>query len=286
MLSRGIQYCNLRPPCAFETPQRPAETELTAAESGEKLRNKKICRVTGKDFGSALLLNGDRNLTEQAAIEIFLANAKRQRLASTEQAAIEIFLANQVHPWLELPGSALLLNGERNLERQRVASTEQAAIDFFLAYQVHQWLDLPSLGSLFSTSKPISASIRDTPKKVSYDMTELNAVRLFLCERCYVTGYFMEKYINDFLQRCKTRKIFYEKLGFQVLFEEPFEFVPFYLESGVNSLSIIKFYYNFPEARPYLDTRSRMYLPSLVEQEEMMMMMEEILVERDGLRLN
>ena len=74
----------------------------------------------------------------------------------------------------------------------------------------------------------------------------------FFANNAMKLDFFMEKYINDFLQRCKTRKILYEKLGFQVLFEEPFEFVPFYLESGVNSLSIIKFYYNFPEAPPFL----------------------------------
>ena len=114
----------------------------------------------------------------------------------------------------EVFGSAVLLKGDRNRELQRVASTGQSAIEIVLANEVHQWLDLPSLGSLFCISKAIAALIRDTPKKVSYDMTKLNAVRLFLCERCYETGLFMEEYINDFLRRCKTRKICYEKLGF------------------------------------------------------------------------
>ena len=66
-------------------------------------------------------------------------------------------------------------------------------------------------------------------------------------------GCLAEAYINDFLRHCKTRKICYEKLGFQVSFQEPFEFVPSYFESGVHSVNIIEFYYNLPEAHSYLE---------------------------------
>ena len=150
-------------------------------------------------------------------------------------------------------GSALLLKGDRNHKLQRVASTGQEVIQIFLANEVHQWLDLPSLGLLFCISKAIATLIRDTPKQVACDMTKLNAFRLSLYGRGYETHLFDQAYINDFLRHCKTRKICYEKLGFQVSFQEPFEFVPSYLESGVDSCSIIKFYNNFPEAHPYLE---------------------------------
>ena len=76
----------------------------------------------------------------------------------------------------------------RNRKIQRVASTGQEVIQIFPANEVHQWLDLPSLGSLFCSSKAIATLIRDTPKKVAYDMTKLNEFRLFLCARCYVTS--------------------------------------------------------------------------------------------------
>ena len=147
----------------------------------------------------------------------------------------------------------------RNRKIQRVASTGQEVIQIFPANEVHQWLDLPSLGSLFCSSKAIATLIRDTPKKVAYDMTKLNALRHLLCNKCFEQGCLIEAYINDFLRHCKTRKICYEKLGFQVSFQEPFEFVPSYLESGVDSCSIIKFYYNFPEAHPYLEWDEKVY---------------------------
>ena len=99
--------------------------------------------------------------------------------------------------------------------------------------------------------------IRDTPKKVAYDMTKLNEFRLFLCARCYQTDFRMLSSINDFLRNCNTRKICYENRGFQVSFEDPFGFFPSYLESGINAVSIIAFYSNFPGARPYLETQTR-----------------------------
>ena len=79
----------------------------------------------------------------------------------------------------------------RNRKIQRVASTGQEVIQIFPANEVHQWLDLPSLDSTFCISRAIAILIRDTPKKVSYDMTKLNEFdefRLFLCARCYVTS--------------------------------------------------------------------------------------------------
>ena len=142
-------------------------------------------------------------------------------------------------------GSALLLKGDRNHKLQRVASTGQEVIQIFPANEVHQWLDLPSLGSLFCSSKAIATLIRDTPKKVAYDMTKLNALRHLLCNKCFEQGCLIEAYINDFLRHCKTRKICYEKLGFQVSFQEHFEFVPSYLKvvliHAVSSSSITIF---------------------------------------------
>ena len=88
-------------------------------------------------------------------------------------------------------------------------------------------------------------------------LNEFDEFRLFLCARCYVTSLSMVSYINDFLRNCNTRKICYENRGFQVSFEDPFGFFPSYLESGINSMSIIAFYSNFPEARPYLEAEAR-----------------------------
>ncbi len=159
-------------------------------------------------------------------------------------------------------GSALLLNGDRNLKRQRVASTGQAAIQILIENSVDQWLDLPSLDSTFCISRAIAILIRDTPKKVSYDMTKLNEFdefRLFLCARCYITSLSMVSYINDFLRNCNTRKICYENRGFQVSFEDPFGFVPFYLESGVGESNIGDLNSEFPESRKYQEDQCNNY---------------------------
>lgn len=152
------------------------------------------------------------------------------------------------------------MEGDRHRELQRVASIGQAAIHILVLNSFCQWLDPPSLDSTFCISRAIAILIRDTPKKVSYDMTKLNEFdefRLFLCARCYVTSLSMVSYINDFLRNCNTRKICYENRGFQVSFEDPFGFFPSYLESGINSKSIIAFYSNFPGARPYLESEAR-----------------------------
>ena len=99
-------------------------------------------------------------------------------------------------------GSASLMEGDRNRELQRVASIGQAAIHILVLNSFCQWLDPPSLDSTFCISRAIAILIRDTPKKVSYDMTKLNEFdefRLFLCARCYVTSLSMVSHINNFL---------------------------------------------------------------------------------------